>query len=74
MNTVVRKTVISTCGILKTFQNMNRIQRNIAQVNSDKYSESVLAQLYEGNTVFTRTILVCILIRCGMVPSPKTQK
>jgi hypothetical protein len=71
---VMRKTVISTCGILKTFQNTNRIQRNIAQMNSDKCSESVLAQLHEGNTVFTRTILVCILIRCDMVPNPKTQK
>ena len=66
--------MISTCGILKTFQNMNRIQRNIAQVSYDKYSESVLAQLHEGNTVFTRTILVCVLIRCGMVSNTKTQK
>lgn len=71
---MVKKTVISTCGILKTFQNMNRIRRNIAQVNSDKCSESVLAHLHEGNTVFTRTILVCIVIRCGVVPNPKTQK
>ena len=63
--------MISTCGILKTFQNMNRIQ---IQVNSDKYSESVLAQLHEGNSVFTRTILVRIVIRCDVVPSPKTQK
>jgi len=71
MTIMVRKTVISTCGILKTFQNMNRIQ---IQVNSDKYSESVLAQLHEGNSVFTRTILVRIVIRCDVVPSPKTQK
>jgi hypothetical protein len=71
---MVRKTVILTCEILKTFQNTNRIQRNIAQVNSDKCSESVLAQLHEGNTVFTRTILECIVIRCGMGPNPKTQK
>lgn len=71
MNIVVRKTVILTCGILKTFQSTNRIQRNIAQVNSDKYSESVLTWLHEGNSVFTRTILVCIVIRCGMVPNPK---
>lgn len=70
----MRKTVILTHGILKTFQNTNRIPGNIVQVNSDKCSESVLAQLHEGNTVFTRTILACILIRCGMVPNPKTQK
>ena len=74
MNIMVKKTVISTCGVLKTFQNTNRLQRNITQVNSDKCSESFLAQLHEGNTVFTRTILVCIVIRCGMVPNPKTQK
>ena len=74
MNILVRKTVILTCGIMKTFQNMNRIQRYIAQVNSNNCSESVLAQSHERNAVFTWTILVGIVIRFGMVPNPKTQK
>jgi hypothetical protein len=74
MNKMVRKTVISTCGILKTFQNMKRMQRKIAQMNSDKCSESVLIQSHEGNAVFHWIMLVCSVIRCGVVPNPKAQK